>query len=123
MRISLSAARVDEDSAATAEEGNAEDALFMKRGDGHAMLLGGDRDQVVAQIADLYVARRDILFGSGSRRGITVSAPTNEDAAAISLAIRKRLKDRGEIGADERVYDAVDQNGREYSLPLANGDR
>jgi hypothetical protein len=52
-----------------------------------------------------------------------VSAPTNEDAAAISLAIRKRLKARGEIGADERVYEAVDQHGREYSLPLATGDR
>ena len=104
-------------------EGNAEDALFMKRADGHAMLAGGDRDQVVAQIADLYVARRDILIGSGSRRGISVSAPTNEDAADISLAIRKRLKERGEIGTNERVYDAVDQNGREYSLPIATGDR
>jgi hypothetical protein len=104
-------------------EGDADDALFMKRADGHAMLAGGDRDQVIAQIADLYVARRDILLGSGSKRGISVSAPTNEDAADISLAIRKRLKDRGEIGADERFYDAVDQNGREYSLPLATGDR
>jgi hypothetical protein len=53
----------------------------------------------------------------------SVSAPTNEDAAAISLAIRKRLKERGEIAANERIYDAVDQNGREYSLPIAAGDR
>jgi hypothetical protein len=104
-------------------EGDAEDALFMKRADGHAMLVGGDRDQVIVQIADLYVARRDILLGSGSKRGITVSAPTNEDAADISLAIRKRLKARGEIGKTERVYDAIDQNGREYALPLATGDR
>jgi hypothetical protein len=104
-------------------EGNGEDALFMKRADGHAILAGGDRDQVVAQIADLYVARRDILLGSGSKRGISVSAPTNEDAAAISVAIRQRLKERGEIGTDERMYDAVDQSGREYSLPLATGDR
>jgi hypothetical protein len=104
-------------------EGNAEDALLMKRADGHAIFAGGDRDQVVSEIADLYVARRDILLGSGSKRGISVSAPTNEDAAAISLAIRKRLKQRGEIGANERVYDAVDQNGREYALPLATGDR
>jgi hypothetical protein len=104
-------------------EGHAEDALFMKRADGHAMLAGGDRDQVIAQIADLYVARRDILLGSGSKRGISVSAPTNEDAADISIAIRKRLKERGEIGADEKVYDAVDQAGREFSLPLATGDR
>ena len=56
------------------------------------MMVGGDRDQVVAQIADLYIARRDILLGSGSKRGITVSAPTNEDVAEISQAIRQRLK-------------------------------
>ena len=65
-------------------EGEAEQALLMKRADGHAMLVGGDRDQVVAQIADLYIARRDILLGSGSQRGTTVTAPTNEDAADIS---------------------------------------
>ena len=69
-------------------EGDAEQALRMKRADGHAMLVGGDRDQVVAQIADLYIARRDILLGSGSKRGITVTAPTNEDVADISQAIR-----------------------------------
>ena len=44
-------------------EGKAEDALTMKRADGHAMLVGGDRDQVVGQIADLYIARRDMLAG------------------------------------------------------------
>jgi hypothetical protein len=104
-------------------EGDAEQALRMKRADGHAVLVGGDRDQVVAQIADLYIARRDILLGSGSKRGITVSAPTNEDAADISLAIRVRLKARGEIAADEMVHRAIDQNGREYDLALAAGDR
>jgi hypothetical protein len=104
-------------------EGNAVDALFMKRADGHARLVGGDRDQVAAQIADLYIARRDILLASGSKRGITVSAPTNEDAADISAAIRKRLKERGEIANDERVYNAVDHTGREYALPIATGDR
>jgi hypothetical protein len=80
-------------------EGNAGDALMMKRADGHAMLAGGDRELVVAQIADLYIARRDVLLGSGSPRGITVSAPTNDDAAEISQAIRERLKERGEIRA------------------------
>ena len=46
-------------------EGEAAQALNMKRADGHAMMVGGDRDQVVAQIADLYIARRDILTGLG----------------------------------------------------------
>ena len=104
-------------------EGDAEDALAMKRADGHARLLGGDRDQVVAQIADLYIARRDILLGSGSNRGITISAPTNDDAADISRAIRARLMERGEIASDEVVYQAVDQRGQAYDLALAAGDR
>ena len=104
-------------------EGKAEDALTMKREDGHARLLGGDRDQVVGQIADLYIERRDILLASGSKRGITISAPTNEDAADISMAIRARLKERGEIAAAETVHKAIDQNGREYDLALARGDR
>ena len=81
----------------------------MKRADGHAMLVGGDRDQVVAQIADLYIARRDMLLASGSKRGITVSAPTNEDVAEISQAIRQRLKARGEIAGDEAIHRAIDQ--------------
>ena len=109
--------------AALFREGQAKDALEMKRADGHARLLGGDRDQVVGQIADLYIERRDVLLASGCKRGITVSAPTNEDAADISQAIRTRLKQRGEIAGPESVYRAVDQNGREYDLALAAGDR
>jgi ATP-dependent exoDNAse (exonuclease V) alpha subunit len=104
-------------------EGKADDALMLKRADGHAMLAGGDRQQVVAQIADLYIARRDILIGSGSMRGITVTAPTNDDAAEISQAIRERLKTRGEISGEEWVHRAIDQRGQEYDLALAQGDR
>jgi hypothetical protein len=104
-------------------EGEAKAALDMKRADGHAMMVGGDRDQVVARIADLYVARRDILLASGSKRGITVSAPTNEDVAEISRAIRQRLKVRGEIAAQEVVHRAIDQGSREFDLTLAVGDR
>jgi hypothetical protein len=74
-------------------EGDAEDALAMKRADGHARLLGDDRDQVVAQIADLYVARPDVLLGSGSRGDVTISPPTNDDVAEISRAIRRRLQE------------------------------
>jgi len=104
-------------------EGQAKQALEMKRADGHAMMVGGDRDQVIARIADLYIARRDILLAAGSKRGITVSAPTNEDVAEISRAIRQRLKIRGEIGTGEVVHRAIDQGNREFDLPLAEGDR
>jgi hypothetical protein len=103
--------------------GNAELALDMKRADGHAMMVGGDRDQVVAKIADLYITRRDMLMASGSKRWITVSAPTNEDVSDISQAIRQRLKKRGEIGGHEKVYRAIDIGSREYDLSIAAGDR
>jgi TrwC relaxase/AAA domain len=104
-------------------DGEAARALALKRQDGHAMLVGGDRDQVVARIAELYIARRDMLMAGGAKRGITVSAPTNEDVAEISQAIRQRLKERGEIDNAEIVYQAIDQEGRTYDLPIATGDR
>ncbi len=104
-------------------DGNAETALAMKRADARAVLVGGDRDQVVARIADLYIERREVLRGSGSKRGISVTAPTNDDVAEISQAIRHRLKARGEIAADEVVYRAVDQRGQTYNLAIATGDR
>jgi hypothetical protein len=104
-------------------DGKAAEALAMKREDRHATLVGGDFDQVVARIADLYIERRDVLRASGSKRGISISAPTNDDAAAISLAVRARLKERGEIAGDEVVYRAIDQRGKTYDLPIAIGDR
>ena len=98
-------------------------ALRMKRDDGTAILVGGDQDQVVGAIADLYMRRRDLLRSTGSVRSVTVSVPTNEDAADVSRAIRRRLRDRGEIASDEVVYEAVDQRGETYALPIATGDK
>ena len=104
-------------------DGNAERALAMKREQGHAFLVGGDREQVVARIAELYIERRDVLMATGSKRGISISAPTNDDAAEISQAVRRRLKERGEIAADEVVYKAIDQRGQTYDLAIAAGDK
>ncbi len=98
------------------------EALAMKRQDGTAMLVGGDQDQVVGRIADLYIQRRDHLRAAGSTRGVTVSVPTNEDAADVSRAIRERRQARGEIGADEVLHRAIDQRGQTYDLPIATGD-
>ena len=103
--------------------GKAAEALEMKREDGHALMVGGDREQVIAQIADLYIERRDILRASGSKRGVTISAPTNDDVAEISQAVRARLKQRGEVAAEEVVYRAVDQRGQTYDLAIAAGDK
>ena len=98
-------------------------ALLMKRKDGTALLVGGDEDQVIGRVADLYVRRRDHLMAAGSRRGVTVTVPTNKDAMSVSAAIRERLKARGEIGRDEIVYHAIDQRGEMYELAVAIGDK
>lgn len=103
----------------------AADALELKRARNaeSVQMLGGDHDQVVEQIADFYMRRRDALAAAGSKRGITISALTNEDAADISRAVRERMRQRGELGTDEVVYKAVDQRGEQYELPIAAGDR
>lgn len=103
-------------------EGRAEDALALKREDGTAFLAGGDQDQVIRQIADLYIERRDHLRAAGSKRGVTISTLTNEDAADISRVVRVRLQERGEINRNEQQYQAMDANGRTYTMPIAVGD-
>jgi hypothetical protein len=97
--------------------------LKRQRNADSVQMLGGDQDQVVEQIAEFYMRRRDHLQAAGSRRGITVTALTNEDAADISRAIRHRMRQRGELGADEVVYQAIDQRGERYDLPIATGDK
>jgi len=101
----------------------AAEALDRKRKDGTAMLVGGDYDQMVGRIASFTLERRDALRAEGSKRGGTASALTNADAAEISKAIRVRLKARGELGADEAIYGAIDSRGERYELPVAAGDR
>ena len=103
-------------------QARAPEALALKREDGTAFLAGGDQDQVIRQIADLYIERRDHLRAAGSKRGVTISTLTNEDAADISRVVRARLQDRGEISRDEKQYDAMDANGRTFTMPIAVGD-
>jgi len=103
--------------------GKAAEALAMRREDGTVRMVGGDQDEVVSQIAGLYIRRRDALRAARSNRGVTISALTNQDAADISRAVRERLKARGEPGRDEKVHAAVDQRGDTYDLPIATGDK
>jgi TrwC relaxase/AAA domain len=102
--------------------GRADAALALKREDGTARLIGGDHGQVVERIASFYLDRRDVLLAAGSTRGIGILVLTNEDAAEISRAVRARLRERGEIGADFATFEAIDQRGETYQLPLAAGD-
>ena len=103
--------------------GEVEKALAMKRQDGTARFIGGDQDQVIGRIADFYMQRRDALTAAGSKGGITVSAPTNADTADLSRAIRDRMQVRGELRNDEQVYEAIDQRGEHYAIPIATGDK
>jgi len=115
-----------EDEQREEDKARARQAIDMKRRDGTLTLVGGDYDQVVSRIAEFYLRRRDMLVVSGSKRGITMSAPTNEDALALGLAVRERLRQRGEIGTHETIRPAMSQRGNEtdlYDLPIAAGDR
>jgi hypothetical protein len=112
--------------AALFRDGKAETALAMKRADGTATLLEGDTDQVVRQIADLYIERNDALKSQDPSYGVTITTLTNAEAADISRAIRERLKARGEIGTDEATYKAVVYRSKKrefFDLPIATGDR
>ncbi|MCW2318585.1 post-segregation antitoxin (ccd killing protein) [Rhodoblastus acidophilus] len=116
----------DREIATLFRKGGAETALEMKREDGTATLIDGDYDQVVKKIADLYIARSDALAEQDPSMSVTITTLTNAEAADISLAIRERLKARGEIGSDDATYKAVVYRGDKpelYDLPIATGDR
>ena len=103
-------------------EGRAVEALALKRADGTAQLVPGGYREAVAHVADLWAARR-AANAHDPDHTLTVSAPTNADARAISAAIRERRRDAGELGADQVVLDACDQLGATYALPLTVGDK
>ena len=107
-------------------EGKAAEAFQMKREDGTATLLEGDYDQVVGQIADFYLERNDLLRAVDDKFSMTVTTLTNAEAADISQAIRRRLKERGKIGQDETIHKAVYYKGDKpefFDLPIASGDK
>jgi hypothetical protein len=112
--------------AALFRDAEAEKAFAMKREDGTAKFLEGDADQVVRQIADLYIERSDALKAQDSSYGVTITTLTNAEAADISRAIRERLKAQGKLGADETTHKAVVYRADKrdfFDLPIATVDR
>lgn len=103
-------------------DGQAAEALALKREDGTARLVAGDYHQAVAGIAELWQERRT-ANAHDSGYSLSVSAPTNRDARAIGAVIRKHRRQAGELGPDQVVLSACDQTGDSYELPLAVGDR
>ncbi len=112
----------DKETSLMFRQGDAAGGITRLREDGHAVLVSGGHRHAVEAVADLWEARQRENAG---REGytLTVSAPTNADARAISSAIRTRRRKAGEVGADQVTIKAADQNRAEYDLPLAVGDR
>ena len=52
-----------------------------------------------------------------------MTAPPTAEIDPLGVDSRDRLKARGEIGREERIYQAIDQTGQTYDLALAAGDR
>ena len=103
-------------------DGQAAEALALKREDGTARLLAGDYRQVVAGIAALWQERR-AANAHDPGYSLSVSAPTNRDAREVSAAIRLHRRAAGELGLDQVVLSACDQAGDAHDMPLAVGDR
>jgi phage/plasmid primase-like uncharacterized protein len=102
--------------------GDAVGGIARLREDGHAVLVQGGRRHAIEAAADLWEARQKANAGRDGYT-LTVSAPTNSDARAISTAIRERRRKAGQLGRDEVKIEATDQNGAQYDMPLAVGDR
>src|SRR4051794_1514742 len=112
----------DKETSLLFRQGRAEEAIARLREDGHAILVQGGHRHAVDAVADLWEARQKANADRDDYT-LTVSAPTNSDARVISTAIRERRRRSGEIGPDQVTLQAADQNGVEYALPLAVGDR
>ena len=103
--------------------GQAEEAILRKDANGTLRIAPGGYREAVAQVADLWQQRCQANRDRPDFT-ITVSAPTNAEAHDISVAIRQRRRQLGEIGTDKITLAATDGEGqRGYDLTLAEGDR
>ncbi len=105
--------------------GEAAQALRMIREDGSAIIAPKGYADAVAHIAALWKERLDANAADPSYK-LTVAVPTNADALAVGHAIRELRKASGEVGGEERVFQAQGQAGRgtePYELRIAVGDK
>lgn len=112
----------DRETALMFRNGNAKEAISRLDEDGRLRVVPGGYRQTVEAAADFWMERQRENAGRPNYR-LTVSAHTNAEARDISAAIRARQQAAGELGPDRIVRDAEDQNGHQYRLPLAVGDR
>ena len=105
--------------------GQTEEAVLRKVGNGTLRIVPGGYEEAIADIVRLWQERR---AANADRDGysISISAPTNHDAHQLSLAIREKRRELGELGADRRTVPASDGDlkaPRTYEMALAEGDR
>ena len=100
-------------------------AVQRKAENGTLRVAPGGYDDAVQSVVTLWQQRRE-ANADRERYSISISAPTNHDAHQISIAIRAKRRELGELGADRISVPAISQGGgnaRTYDLPLAEGDR
>jgi hypothetical protein len=100
-------------------------AVERKVGNGTLRVIPGGYEEAVQSVVALWQQRRE-ANADRERYSISVSAPTNHDAHQISMAIRDKRRELGEVGADRITVPAASGAGadtRTYDLPLAEGDR
>ncbi|PHK92880.1 aldehyde dehydrogenase [Pseudoroseomonas rhizosphaerae] len=103
-------------------DGRIGEALAAKRAEGQAELVQGGYEAAVRRAAALW-GERVAANQQDPRYSVTVSAPTNQDALAVSRAIREVRRASGQLGPDRVTIEASDATGASYPLPLAEGDR
>ena len=100
-------------------------AVQRKVENGTLRVTPGGYEEAVQSVVALWQQRRE---ANADRAGFSnsISAPTNHDAHQISIAIRNKRRELGEIGADRISVPGTSGTGadaRHYDLPLAEGDR
>jgi hypothetical protein len=105
--------------------GQTREAVRRKAENGTLRVVPGGYEEAVAGVVKLWQERQDANKG---REGysLTISAPTNHDAHQISVAIRGKRRELGQVGADRRSVAATDGDRkvpRTYEMALAKGDR
>jgi hypothetical protein len=106
-------------------DGQTQEAVERKATNGTLRIVPGGYEEAVGAIVALWEERR-----SRNRERpdytISLSAPTNFDAHAVSAEIRKRRRELGEVGDNKITVQASDVGWpapRLFDLPLAIGDR
>lgn len=110
-------------------DGQAAEALALKREDGTARLVAGGADETFRAAGQLWKEMRDrcrvetALNPDRPAWTFGMSAPSNVEARLASQAIRQVRRAEGEITGEDRSIECVDRSGETYDLQLAIGDR